>query len=136
MAAATTAMAGALAKLDSREASLRNIADRSAEQVASLERSTLASQRISGILEQYSKVFAEAERSTAELIQSVGTEVQKLTEITQNHFERLVTDTDNHLGDAVKKLGGSVSELSETLDDFQEILSQAKPMTHSRERPA
>lgn len=133
MAVATTAMAGTLTKLDARESVLLTIAQKSADQVAALERSATATQRMTSILEQYTRVFAEAERASSDLIGKVGKEVQGLTTITQAHFQTLVTATDNHLGDAVQKLGGSVSELGDTLDDFNDVINRVTQVTqHTR----
>jgi ElaB/YqjD/DUF883 family membrane-anchored ribosome-binding protein len=128
MAVATTAMAGSLAKLDARESALLKIAQMSADQVAALERSIGTTQRMTSILEQYTRVFAEAEQASASLIGKVGKEVQGLTSITQAHFQKLVAETDNHLSDAVQKLGGSVSDLGETLDDFNDVINRASQM--------
>jgi hypothetical protein len=140
MSAATTAMAGTLAKIEARETALVTIAQKSGDQVAALERMTSqhrdSLQRMNGILEQYTKVFAEAERTTGDLLKKVGSEIQQLSTITQAHFEKLVANTDNHLGDAVAKLGGSVSELGETLDSLEEILARARGGGSQPTRPS
>ena len=127
MAAATSSMAGALKTIDSHERSLLGIAEGSEKQVAALERMVRISADATGTLEHYTKVFADAERKTEELLRKVGGEVQQLTSITAAHFATLMENTDNHLGDAVKKLGGSVNELGDTLDDLHEVLGKARP---------
>ena len=130
MATATAGMSGVLARLREQDAVSLAISQNSTELVTSLEQATTRHQETwSGMLttmEDYAGVFRTVDLAAAEMLQKVGKEVGQLSTVTEAHFKTMITNTDNYLGDAVKKLGGSVAELSETLDDLSEILGKAR----------
>jgi len=128
MSGATTAMGGAIARMETVEKGFIQVANMTRDQVASLDSSSQATRGMADVMDRYTQVFAEAERTASHLLNTIGTEVQKITKVTQDHFSALVESTDNHLSNAVNKLGGSVQDLGTTIDALDDVLGKARAL--------
>jgi ABC-type transporter Mla subunit MlaD len=82
-------------------------------------------QRIQNSMRQYQQVFGQVENTAGGLFTQIGQHLQDYQETVKNNFEELIKLADGHFADAVERLGGSVSELDEYLQDLREILEKS-----------
>jgi chromosome segregation ATPase len=81
-------------------------------------------QRIQNSMRQYQQVFDQVENAAGGLFIQIGQHLQDYRETVKNGFEELIKLADGHFADAVERLGGSVSELDEYLQDLTDILEK------------
>lgn len=75
-------------------------------------------------MENYRKVFHDVEGSAANVLSLISTHLQQFSRATQDHFTATVTVANDHVNNAVGKLGPSIEVLSEHLDDLSEVVSK------------
>ncbi len=92
----------------------------------SQERQENVWQGISDNLGNYQNLFKQTEGSATNLLGQIGTNLTNYQEVTQNGFNGLVQTADEHFKNAVQKLGGSVNDLSDVLEDLTEQLENIK----------
>ena len=74
------------------------------------------------LLAEHQKVFETVQSGLGGILGTIGTKLETLQEISGRGLTTQLKEFDNHLGTATKKLGASVEELGEILDDAAETL--------------
>ncbi len=80
----------------------------------------------SDLLTQYQRTFAELDKSIGALLSQIATSLENYTSKVKSGLESNLAQFDNFLGNATSKLGGTVQQLNDSLDDLMEASSKAK----------
>jgi hypothetical protein len=125
--AMATSAAGAAHSATESQKSLRDISLQTATQ---LERLADANQRQQAVwlaiqesMKQYQLTFAQTERTASELLGQISIHTTSYLELTKKGYEDVVKVADEHFSQAARKLGASVNELDEYLQDLTEALA-------------
>jgi DNA anti-recombination protein RmuC len=98
------------------------VAGLAASQVARLAQANQAQEdtwkQIDESMRQYQQVFSQVEKNASALLTQIGQHLRDYTQTTQQGFETLVRLADEHFKAAVERLGSSVNELDEYLQDL------------------
>ena len=120
--AMATASAGAARSAQESHAGLRQVASQVGAQVDRLAEANQAQKEvwdsIHARLEQYQKVFAHADQSASNLLGQLAQATDANLQSTRQRYDDLVTTFDEHISSAVQKLGGSIGELGELLEEM------------------
>lgn len=123
----TTAMSGAAKAVKDSQDSLQRVAALSSTQVDKLSATTREQQeiigRISQAMQQYERTFANVESSASTMLQTIESNLAQHIEICKRGYEGLVKVSDEHFSTATQRLGASVDDLQEYLQDLTEVLS-------------
>ena len=76
-------------------------------------------------MQRYQHVFQEVERNTSMLLAQIGQHLRDYTQTTSQGYERLITVADEHFKNATERLGSSVGELDEYLQELTAVLAKA-----------
>jgi hypothetical protein len=77
-------------------------------------------------MEQYRNVFAQTEKAAGELLSEITKSLSSHIALTKQGYEQLVAAADDHFKAATQKLGASVNELGEYLQDLTDSLGKGK----------
>jgi hypothetical protein len=135
-AAMATAAAGAAHSTQETQSALQQVAAQATAQVTRLGEANRAQQEvwesIRKRMEQFRDLFAQTEKSASGLLGRIGQASEEQLRITQQRYDDLLKTFDEHFSAAVRKLGGSVRELSEYLDELNDSISKAKVQNDGR----
>ena len=110
--------------------SVQRVAVQSAGQVEHLaeanRRQEESWRRIQGSMQEYQQVFGQVDKTAGELLTQIAQHLRDYTEASRDGFERMVKASDEQFRSAVERLGASINELDEYLEDLTEILGRAK----------
>jgi len=81
--------------------------------------------QIHGNMEQYRKVFVQVEEAAAKLLSQVGEHLNNLIGTSRQGFEGLIKISDEHFSTAVQRLGSTVNELEQYLEELSEVIGRA-----------
>jgi len=133
----TTAMSGAARSVKDSQDSLQRVAGIASTQVERLSISTREQQeffaRIPQTMQQYENTFTKVETSASSLFQTLEKSLAQHFQLCQRGYESLIKVSDEHFAEATKRLGASVTELQENLQDLSEILESAVTRLGGRE---
>lgn len=125
---AVASMTLAADKTAATQQSLQKISDSTVEQ---LEELNDAHQRqkemwiaIYNSMEQYQKTFGTVENSAGNLLEQIGSNLENYQQVCEKGFNKLIESSDGHFTSATQKLGASVSELDEVLQDLSESFAR------------
>jgi len=128
--AMASAAAGAAHSATESQKSLQQISLQTASQ---LERLAEANQRQQSVwtgiqesMKQFQTMFGQTERAAAQLLNQISGHTTSYLEVTKKGYEEVVKVADEHFSQAAKKLGASVNELDEYLQDLTETLEKAR----------
>jgi hypothetical protein len=126
--AAVTSITSAADKTATTHQSLQKISDSTAEQLEELS-SAHHRQRemwtaIHNTMEQYKQTFSTVENSAGALLEQIGTNLENYQQVCEKGFNKLIESSDGHFTSATQKLGASVSELDEVLQDLSESFTR------------
>jgi chromosome segregation ATPase len=128
--AMASSAAGAAHSATESQRSLQQISTQTASQ---LERLADANQRQQAVwagiqesMKQYQMIFGQTERAASELLNQISGHTKSYLEVTKKGYEEVVKVADEHFTQAAKKLGASVGELDEYLQDLTETLEKAR----------
>jgi DNA anti-recombination protein RmuC len=82
-------------------------------------------QQIQGSMRQYQQVFGQVENTASDLLTQIGEHLNNYRETVRQGYEELIKMSDEHIGNAVSRLGGSIKDLDEYLQDLNEILEKS-----------
>ena len=77
-------------------------------------------------MEQYRNVFAQTQKVAGELLAQIAKNLSSHIDLTKQGYEQLVAAADNHFQAATQKLGASVNDLDEYLQDLTDLLGKGK----------
>jgi uncharacterized protein YukE len=107
---------------------LRKTAELSNGQVQKLADSTESYQQvwlqIHDSMERYQRVFEAVERASQNVLESVTQHLKDYSETTKNHFEGLVSVSNDHLAQISGKISGAIGELDTSIQDLGEIMGK------------
>lgn len=107
---------------------LKQVAQLSATQVEQLGEANRQQQegwrRVQASMQQYETSFREVDRAASQLLGQLADHISKYTQTTKQGFEQLVAVSNELIANAVNKLGGSIGDLDEHLDNLNEILGK------------
>lgn len=120
--AAVSSMTSAADKTAMTHQSLQKISDLTAEQIEDLSD---AHRRQKEMWEtKYKQTFGTVENSAGALLEQIGTNLENYQQVCEKGFNKLIESSDGHFTSATQKLGASVSELDEVLQDLSESLTK------------
>lgn len=129
-AAMATAAAGAAHSTQEAQSALQQVALQATSQVSRLSEANRSQQEVWDAIrkrmEQFRDVFTQTEKSAGNLLAQLATATDGHLRVTNQRYDDLLRTFDEHFSAAVSKLGGSVRELSECLDELNESISSAK----------
>lgn len=129
-AAMATAAAGAAHSTQEAQSALQQVALQATSQVSRLSEANRSQQEVWDAIrkrmEQFRDVFAQTEKSAGNLLAQLATATDGHLRATNQRYDDLLKTFDEHFSAAVSKLGGSVGELSEYLDELHDSISSAK----------
>jgi hypothetical protein len=112
--------------------SQRSLQQISVQTGAQLERLAEANQRQQAVwtgiqesMKQFQMIFGQTERAASELLNQISGHTTSYLEVTKKGYDEVVRVADEHFSQAAKKLGASVNELDEYLQDLTEALGKA-----------
>lgn len=130
------AVAGATHSMQETQKSVQQVAAYAATQIERLGEANRAQTEvwasIHGSMEQYKKLFNETEKTTRELLMQIMKHLDSHLDLTKRGYEQLVATADNHFKAATQRLGSSVAELDEYLQDLTESLAQGRGKNDGR----
>ena len=80
--------------------------------------------QIDSAMQRYQQVFSQVEEEAGALLTQIQHHINNYTETTKSGFDGLVSQANNHFTNATQRLGTSVEELAEYLDDLGEVLDK------------
>ena len=123
----TTAMSGAAKSVRDVQETLKGVAGLSSVQVEKLSLAGKEQQellaRISQAMAQYQQTFSKVETSASALLQTLERNLVQHVELCKRGYESLAKVSDEHFASATQRLGASVDELSEYLQDLSEVMA-------------
>lgn len=123
----TTAMSGAAKAIRDSQDGLQRVAGLSTSQVEKLSLAGREQQellnRISQSMAEYQQTFAKVEGSASALLQTLERNLVQHLELCKRGYESLVKVSDEHFASATQRLGASVDELSEYLQDLSDVMA-------------
>ena len=123
----TTAMSGAAKAVKDSQEGLQRVAGLSSAHVEKLSMAGREQQelleRISLAMTQYQQTFEKVESSASALLQTLERNVGQHLELCKRGYESLISVSDEHFATASQRLGASVDELSEYLQDLSEVMA-------------
>ncbi len=129
--ACTTAMSGAAKYVKDSQEGLQRVAGLSATQVEQLSMAGQEQQellkRISQAMALYQETFVKVESSASALLQTLERNVGQHLELCKRGYESLIKVSDEHFETATRRLGASVNDLAEYLDDLSEVMAARAP---------
>jgi hypothetical protein len=115
------------------QGSLQTVATMSGEQISMLADANANQEttwlKISESMEQYKQAFGSVESSAGSLLTQITEHLSNHVQVTQNGYEELVKQSSEHFKNATERLGASVSELDEFLQELGEVLGKVQPAT-------
>jgi hypothetical protein len=123
----TTAMSGAAKSVKDSQEGLQRVAGLSSTQVEKLSLAGREQQellgRISQAMAQYQQTFTKVESSASTLLQTLEKNIVQHLELCKRGYESLVKVSDEHFVSATQRLGATVDELSEYLQDLSDVMA-------------
>lgn len=109
---------------------LGNVSKLMAQQLTEVSNSSHAQEqvwaRIHVSMEQYGNVFGRVQGTASSLLDEIANHLERHMQVTKEGYEKIVRIADQHIADATQKLGATVSELDEYLQDLIEALEKNK----------
>jgi hypothetical protein len=131
--AMASAAAGAAHSATESQKALQQVSIQTAAQVEHLAEANRRQQEVwVGIqtsMEQYRNAFAQTERAARDLLSQIAQHVDSHLEVTKRGYGEIVKIADEHFAQASQKLGASVDELDEHLQDLTESLERLRGKT-------
>lgn len=117
---------------------LKSISGLTSEQLKHLEQSQQQQKEIwEGIFDNmktYQNTFGSVEHSATALLEQIGTNLERYQQVCENGFDRLLTSSDEHFANATQKLGSSVSELDDVLQELNESFGRMEHVRNNGNR--
>ncbi len=133
VSATAVAAAGATRSMQEAQKAVQQVAAYSASQLEQLGEGNRAQKEvwasIHSSMEQYKNVFTQTEKAAHELLTQITQNLSTHIDLTRQGYERLIAVADEHFSAATQKLGASVNELDEYLQDLTDSLEKAKRST-------
>jgi len=109
---------------------IQNVATLSAAQVEHLAEANRQQEeswrRIQESMRQYQQVFGQVDKTAGELLTQVSQHLRDYTDTSRRGFEGMVKASNELIETAVQRLGASINELEEYLEDLTEVLGKAR----------
>lgn len=123
----TTAMSGAAKAVKDSQDGFQRVAGLTSTQVEKLSLAGRDQQelinRISQAMQQYEHTFVKVESSASALLQTLEKNLAQHLQLCQRGYEALLKVSDEHFSSATQRLGASVDELQEYLQDLSDVLA-------------
>jgi hypothetical protein len=116
MVAATT---GSTKDIQEAGKAIERVAQQAAAQVESFK-------EIIGSMQHYEGIFRRVQDTAGNLLRQIDQHLRGYQETTKDGYEKLTILVNSSLADATSKLGATVNELDEHLQDLTEILGRAR----------
>jgi len=81
-------------------------------------------QRLAVNLQRYQQIFHEVEQAGSKLLEQIEQHLRRYMATTQQGFAHLTETADEHFANASRRLGDTVNELDEHLQDLTDILER------------
>ena len=128
--ATAVAASGTTRTMQEAQKAVQQIAVYAASQLDRLGESNRAQKEvwvsINNSMEQYRNVFGQTEKATRELLNQITQNLNSHLDLTKRGYDQLIKVADEHFTAATQRLGASVDELKETLDDLTGSLEKTR----------
>jgi ABC-type transporter Mla subunit MlaD len=136
--AMATAAAGSAHSTQESQKALQQVAANAAGQIERLAEANRSQQEvwesIRARMEQYRNVFAQADKLAAGVLSQITQGTNVHIEVTAQRYDSLVKLFDEHMSVVVQKLGGSLEELKEYMQDLSETVQEARKSLREQSR--
>lgn len=133
VSATAVGAAGATRSMQEAQKAVEQVAAHAAAQIEQLGEGNRAQKEvwasIHSNMEQYKNVFTQTESAARGLLTQITQNLSSHIDLTRQGYERLIAVADEHFSAATQKLGASVSELDEYLQDLTDSLEKARRTT-------
>jgi chromosome segregation ATPase len=124
--ASTTALSGAAKSIRDSQQAMQQVANLSGTQAERLSQAGADTQRILGqisqAMQQYETTFGKVEAAASQLLGTLEKNLAQHLELCRKGYESLVKVSDEHFTTATQRLGSTVNELEEYLQDLSEVI--------------
>jgi len=131
VSAIATITAGTTQTMKETQIAVQQVAGLTASQIERLAEANRLQQetwnRIGDSMGQYQQVFGQVEREASALLTQIAQHIDTQIETSRRWFEELYKVSNEHFANATQRLGASVSELDEYLQELTEVLRKARP---------
>jgi hypothetical protein len=128
--AMATAAAGAARSTQESQKAFQQVAAYAGGQVERLAEANRSQQEVWESIrlrmEQYRTVFTQADKLAAGVLSQIAQGANAHIEVTAQKYDSLVKMFDEHISVVVQKLGGSIEELREYMEDLSEAVQEAR----------
>lgn len=130
VSAMSVAASGAAHSVADSQKTLQQIAAQATSQLERLADANKRQQEVwTGIyssMETYKNAFNQTERAAKDLLSQIAQHVDSHLEVTRRGYSEIVKTADDFIGEAARRLGASVNELDEHLQDLSETIGSFK----------
>jgi uncharacterized coiled-coil DUF342 family protein len=128
----TTGQLGAAVARTAESATAMRMVQEAIERVAGLSQSqvehlTNVARQTQADMQKYQQTFDQVRKSASELLAQVTQHLNNYTQTSRNGFEGMVKLSNEQFDTAVQRLGASIEELREYLDDLNDLLGRLTP---------
>jgi DNA anti-recombination protein RmuC len=128
----TTGQVGAAASRTAETAAAMRAAQEAIERVAGLSQSQVeqlasVAKQTQADMQNYQQTFDQVRKSAGELLAQITQHLNNYTQTSRNGFEGMVKISNEQFDTAVQRLGASIDELREYLDDLNDLLAKQTP---------
>lgn len=129
---ATTGQVSAAAARTAESATAMRTAQEAVERVAGLSQSqveqlTNVARQTQADMQKYQQTFDQVRKSASEMLAQIAEHLNNYTQTSRNGFEGMVKISNDQFSMAVQRLGASIEELREYLDDLNDLLGKLTP---------
>ncbi|MCC6932574.1 MAG: anti-phage defense ZorAB system ZorA [Deltaproteobacteria bacterium] len=130
MGMASSAVKDGVAILNGAVSALNGTQDRVSDLASLVQRNAenlkLVVDRQSEIVGKYDHVVSQLDSSLSHILTQVTSSIENYSSLMKKSIETTLGQFDSHLGNATAKLGGTVQDLSESLEELVELSAKAK----------
>ncbi len=130
VSATAIAAGGATRSMQEAQVAIQKVASNAAAQVENLgEQNRMQKEvweSIQSSMERYRTLFAQTEKSAGDLLTGIKKHLENHFDVTTRGYEALVKTANEHFANAAQRLGDSVNQLDEYLQDLTETLEKGK----------
>ncbi len=128
----TTGQVGAAAAHTAESATAMRTVQEAIERVAGLSQSQVeqlanAARQTQADMQKYQQTFDMVRKSASELLVQISQHLSNYTQTSRNGFEGMVKISNDQFSMATQRLGASIDELREYLDDLNDLLGKLTP---------
>jgi low affinity Fe/Cu permease len=124
MSVAASRAAQAIMAIQTTQDALTKTANLSQAQVLAV---TEAGKQIQGDMQAYEQMFTRIRAECGQILTQLDQNLRSYTQVSRNGFEGMLKAANDQMGTAVSRLGGSIEELEELLENLSDTIGKSLP---------